>query len=136
MPYPKNRRRLAEIAMEYSWWDIAAAFNVDGDLSFDDWLSVFETNLPQEYRHWMVLGMCALNSAMFEPEDPDNPTKKDLEIAEKYAEFLKIGENLLEHLEKLQNEGKEIVARPPNAHYRRFWYNTLERRMGHGKTTR
>ena len=82
MPYPKNRQRLWEIAMEHGWWDIAAEFNVDGDLSFDDWLSVFETNLPQEYRHWMVLGMCALNSVMFEPEDADNPTKKEIEIAE------------------------------------------------------
>jgi transcriptional regulator with XRE-family HTH domain len=129
LPYPKNRRRLADIAVDHGWWDIAAAMNVE--LQFDQWLSVLESNLPEEYTRWMALSLCALNAPMFEPENPQDPTDDGVQLYGKYKTFVETASDLLQYLVERHNEGKDITV-PPNAHYRRFWWEILDRRSNHG----
>lgn len=131
MPYPKNREKLAEIALGRGWLDIAGALDVR--FSFDEWLSVVEENAPETYRLMMSAGMCASNCFMFDPEDPNDPSEEEFRIIRKKQELMKIAEELLAHLAKIQAGGKDVIAPPPNAHYRRFWYDTLERRTSSGK---
>ena len=129
--YPRNRQRLADIALERGYWHIAATF--DTDLSFEKWLSAIEENANPEYRLMMMLGICAANAPLFAPDDPNNPTDQELGIAERYADLKNAAEQLLAHLVNLDDRG-EVVAPPPSAHYRQFWYDVLERSKRSGRT--
>lgn len=120
MPYPKTRQKLAAIALDNGEVDLAAAFQVD--VSFDEWLKTFETNLPNEHRLMMALGMCALYAPLFDPDDPDHPDV----VARKYADFKRIAYELVGRLAEIHKDGEEIIVPPPNDHYRRFWNGVLE----------
>jgi hypothetical protein len=78
----------------------------------------------------MMLGVVAMHDPI--PEDPNNPTDVEIEAARKYHELASIAHDLLARLADIYESGKDIVAPPPNAHYRRFWYDYLERR-NHGQ---
>jgi transcriptional regulator with XRE-family HTH domain len=132
LPYPKNRQGLAQIAMANGCWDIAAALGVDVPLA--EWLSVLETNSPTTYRAWMVLSMCALNCDTFEPDGSNEFGKEEEAIHQKIRAIVKSGEQILARMATLHFDGKELITRPPNAQYQRFWWGILERTTGHGKT--
>lgn len=120
MPYPTTRERLAEIAMEHGDINLAAAFEVD--VPFDQWLTAFETNLPDEHSLMMALGMCAVYAPLFDPDDPDQPDA----IARKFADIKRIAHELVGRLVEVHKKGEEIIVAPPNEHYRRFWNGVLE----------
>lgn len=131
MPYPKNRQKLADIALENDWWDIVAGLDVE--VPFDEWMSALKSNLPNEYARWMTLTMCGLYGFLFEPDDPENPTKQEVEIARKHTAMLKIADELLDRLAEMHQGGTEVIAPPPNEYFRRFWFEFLERKTRHGK---
>lgn len=134
LPYPKNRRKLAEIALSHDWWDIAAALH--SELSFDQWLSVVEENLPEEYRLWMILSMCALYRSAFQPDDPDDPSHEEIEFAKKEQDLSRTARELLDRLVKLHEAGKQMILAPPLSHFRRFWWGILSRTTGRGSGRR
>ncbi len=124
LPYPRNRMKLAEMAMVNGWWDIAARLDVQ--VPFAEWAAVLKTNLPEAYRDWLTLGMCALNGPYFDPEDPENATADQLEIACKFRSLQRLGRDLLEHLVELHRSGKETIAPPPDERYANFWWELVE----------
>ncbi|MCC6363176.1 MAG: helix-turn-helix transcriptional regulator [Bryobacterales bacterium] len=128
MPYPKNRQRLADIALSHQWVDIAAALV---DVPFEEWMEVFQANLPLRYRDWIVLTMCSADGDLFSPEDPDSPTDAELEVVRKYEEMMQAANELLNHLADLRNAGTSFIVPPPNEHFRALWFDRLEERRKH-----
>jgi hypothetical protein len=53
----------------------------------------------------MVLTMCSFYGGLFEPEDPGNPTREEIDIARKNAELARMGDELLDRLGKLHTTG-------------------------------
>jgi hypothetical protein len=81
----------------------------------------------------MVLTMCSFYGRLFEPEDPGNPTREEIDIARKNAELARMGDELLDRLGKLHTTGDALIAPPPEEHFRRFWWEFLAERQRNGK---
>ncbi len=110
LPYPKTQAKLAEIAMQHNWWDIASALDVP--VRFEEWVQAFRTNLPKGFDAWVKLTMCALNSVHFGGEND-------------YAQMKQFAEKLCSRLAAMGKAG-EMIAQPPNDGMKEVWQQFAE----------